>query len=298
MGSRLLIQTYAILGLWTVSLHVQAASLSCTLWNTEKFFEAAGPKDITRCLDAGIDVNARTPLGLTPLHMAAKYGNSPDIVAPLVSAGFKPDDQAKDGWTALHVAASYAKSPELVEAIIEAITKFGGDIDVRTYKGFTPLHLAAGLNKEPGIVNILIKHGADLSSRADFGLTPLHMAAGYSTSPQVVAKLLDKGASLAAKAELGLTPFHWAAAYAKTPEVLSEFLKRGKVDIDFPDASGLTPLHWAAHSQNIDAIDILLTAGADPKIKSSEGQLPWDYIKDNPKLENSQVYWKLKEGLF
>ena len=43
----------------------------CEGWNTDGFFKAVSANDVTSCLSAGADVNARTKDGWTPLHLAA-----------------------------------------------------------------------------------------------------------------------------------------------------------------------------------------------------------------------------------
>ena len=45
--------------------------LDCADWNTETFFEAAKVSDVTLCLQAGADPNARSGGGSTRLHWAA-----------------------------------------------------------------------------------------------------------------------------------------------------------------------------------------------------------------------------------
>ena len=39
---------------------------TCEQWNTKEFFRIATVQDVTACLDAGTDVNARNGLGIGP----------------------------------------------------------------------------------------------------------------------------------------------------------------------------------------------------------------------------------------
>ena len=59
-----LVAVYVALGL-AATLHAQA---DCADWNTEAYFEAAEVSDVTRCLQAGMDLESRAEEGLTPLH--------------------------------------------------------------------------------------------------------------------------------------------------------------------------------------------------------------------------------------
>ena len=45
---------------------------SCEEWNTEEYFQTATVENVTACLDAGADLEARNYLGNTPLHEAAE----------------------------------------------------------------------------------------------------------------------------------------------------------------------------------------------------------------------------------
>ena len=63
------VAVYVALGL-AATLHAQA---DCADWNTGAFFEVAEVSDVTRCLQSGLDPQARGEVGYTPLHWAA-YG--------------------------------------------------------------------------------------------------------------------------------------------------------------------------------------------------------------------------------
>ena len=69
------VAAYVALGL-AATLHAQA---DCADWNTEAYFEAAEVSGVTRCLQAGMDPEARSESGYTPLHWAARFGKSEAI---------------------------------------------------------------------------------------------------------------------------------------------------------------------------------------------------------------------------
>ena len=78
--------------------------------------------------------------------------------------------------------------------------------NARIENGRTPLHTAAGDNKTPEVVKVLLAAGADLEARDVQGATPLHMAAGFSETPEVVKALLDTGADPSTRAADGKLP--------------------------------------------------------------------------------------------
>ena len=59
----------------------------------------------------GAEVMARDNWGETPLHIAARYNASPDVIAALVGHGAEVMTWDKAGWTPLHSAAGYNASP-------------------------------------------------------------------------------------------------------------------------------------------------------------------------------------------
>src|SRR5580700_268650 len=55
------------------------------------------------------------------------------------------------------------------------------------------------------------------------------------------------------------------AARDQNGTALRALLKQ-KVDVNVPDVEGMTPLIWAAHNDDLDAVKLLLSAGANPKL--------------------------------
>lgn len=159
------------LALWIGAPPAMAAVVSCKDWNTKVFFERADATDISRCLKAGADVNARDKYRRTPLYLAARFSKTP--------------------------------------AVVEALLKAGADVNARTEFGSTPLHFAARFSKTPAIVETLLRAGAAVNARNRDGQTPLHVAMEYSKTPAVAA-LLDAGADPAAIDKADKTPWDYA----------------------------------------------------------------------------------------
>lgn len=59
------------------------------------------------------------------------------------------------------------------------------------------------------------------------------------------------------------------------PETVQFYVDNG-VDVNAQDGSGATPLHYAVRGRNLEAVKILLAAGADPNIKDREDLTPFD----------------------
>ena len=202
----------------TAPAHAQA---DCADWNTGAFFEAAEISDVTRCLQAGADLNARTD----------------------------------NRWTALHFAAGMNKNPAVVQALLAA----GADPTARTGNGSTALHFAAGMNVNLADSNINLSDIIMLFSE-DRSL----LLADSNNNRAVIEALLNGGAEPNAQTQSGWTPLHVTAGMNKNPAM----------------------------------IEALLNAGADPKVRDKDDKTPWDYAKDRESLKASDTYWRLNEARF
>ena len=249
---------------------------SCAKWNTEAFFEHAGAADVSRCLKTK-NPNVRNKQGETPLHKAAAYNKTPAVVTALLKAGAGVNARDVYGNTPLLEAANYNNL-----SVILALLNAGAEVNARTPKrkyggGDTPLHNAAGSNKNPAVITALLKAGADVNAREKDGETPLHRA-GRNENPAVITTLLKAEAEVNAQTKDGETPLHWAAWFSKNPAVITALLKAGAdVNARTPKVEyggGETPLHKAGRNENPAVITTLLKAGAEVNAREKDGETP------------------------
>jgi ankyrin repeat protein len=136
--------------------------------------------------------------------------NSQEMDRILKEGKFAINDRDKDGETPLH----YATRAENFNSVSYLLEK-GADPTIRDKVGFTPFDMAAMLNKETKILELLLAHEkVDLDKRDESGRTILQMAIMRS-NVTTARFLLSKGANPNIADENKITLLHWAAKFAK-----------------------------------------------------------------------------------
>ena len=107
-------------------------------------------------LEYEVDVNAQNVLGSTPLNYASRNGhrNDPRVARLLITHGADPNISGPgwDGFTSLHHASINGRV-EIVRLLIE----HGANVEMKDFKGRTPLDVASGIQREE-IVKLLLEH--------------------------------------------------------------------------------------------------------------------------------------------
>lgn len=100
--------------------------------------------DVGALLEAGADVNAVGCWGWTPLHLATRYPCDARVLALLVDAGADVNARTpQDGGTCLHLAASC----DFRRCVAEELLALGAHVNATNANGETPLHLMAQRRK-------------------------------------------------------------------------------------------------------------------------------------------------------
>ncbi|KAL2746190.1 ankyrin repeat and protein kinase domain-containing protein 1-like isoform X1 [Vespula maculifrons] len=215
--------------------------------------------------------------GLTALHVLTRqlaHAQSSKSLHHDYEAALKTLDllakagpvNAKDhqGRSALHILASSTvfdnNHRTEIESLIETLLAAGANPALKNDRGESPLHECL----ECGALNtalLLIPHTSPgIMSR--YGETPLHIAS-RKNYVDMVAKLLEHGEDPSVQDAGGNTPLHLASArgFHRTVSLLvtSPLAQLEKTNLD-----GLTALQVAAESGFVNAVRLLLKAGADP----------------------------------
>lgn len=181
---------------------------------------------------------------------------------------------------------SWRDNPAASLAKIKALLQKGARIDVKA-SGWDPL-AAAIYTGRPDVVDLLIEKKHDVHKPVyDDDVTPLMLAMQLNTSDEdkrqvrrkIVASLLAAGVD----PNVMITPIDSALSFAtnragNSDLELMKILLKGGAKPDFDLRHGLTALFEA--SGNLDAVKLLLNAGANPFPVGSWGGTPLNTVCD------------------
>jgi ankyrin repeat protein len=158
---------------------------------------------------------------------------------------FDINGRDQDGQTLLFFAIR-DNNVDLVKRVLE----IGADPTIRdNRKGFTPFLLTVLLNKDPGILNLLLESGkVDINETTKSGMTALYMAVMDSNTP-TAEFLLTHGANPNVAIKDGCTPLHVAAAYAKDLDIVELLLNHPDVDVNCLNNEGCNALDYAMNNK-------------------------------------------------
>jgi len=223
-------------------------------------------------IEAGATVNRprRYDSGETPMHVAARLGDSDVIAAALRRGAGRPDVQSSSGTTPLHIAAR-ERHASCVDLMCSGARR--GAVNIVDKSQLTPLH--CGVNSSSlAVVRTLLQHGADPNAVDRDGLAPLHYTAATTHSHSgIVDLLIANGANVNIRDSQRRTPLHLAAAVGNA--VVVRFLLSVGADVDAVERIlGETPVNIAAAYGRYEAMLELCEAGCDVNIADKHGVAP------------------------
>ncbi|XP_029438099.1 palmitoyltransferase ZDHHC13 isoform X2 [Rhinatrema bivittatum] len=188
----------------------------------------------------------------------------------LVEAGYDVRQPDKENVTLLHWAAINNRQ-ELVKYLISKgaiVDQLGGDLNS------TPLHWAIRQGHLQMVI-LLLSYGADPSLIDGEGYCSIHLAVLFQHMP-IIAYFLSKGQSIDTPDIHGITPLILSVKQIIGPEPTGFLLKFNPSLNAVDKLQKNTALHWAILSGNINAVDLLLAAGANCDVQNAKGETPLD----------------------
>lgn len=149
------------------------SSLDSAFRNLRKLMKHEKVKDVRRFLKKDLSLINKSDInGITPLHIATYYQDS-NLVKFLIQKGAAPDLRTRDGFTPLHIAV-YKGDFRIVDLLLS--TK---EVDVNratTEDNYSPLHIGVRFSSPQNILERLVQAAANVNNRTKRGRTPLHIA--------------------------------------------------------------------------------------------------------------------------
>jgi len=195
------------------------------------------------------------------------------------------NEKDKFGWTAIHWNSVWCR-----KNVVKVMLKHGVDVNKRTRRGLTPLHLSMRLSygdRSREFINYLIDNGAGLNNQDKYGWTPLHEAIVEGNKLGVAALVL-RGADVNTKNNKGDGSLHVAVLTASI-DVIEILVNHDKLNINSKNNNGWTPLHVAAFTGRQDVAEILLENGAEINAKDNSNLTPLQTASINGKERMVQL---------
>lgn len=214
-------------------------------------------------LNSGADVNERNKDGVAPLELAIENKNKTHIK---FYAEHNADINSKDqkGNTPLIMALKETDSSEnTLEIILNKKNINSIDSD-----GNTPLITAIQVNANQEKIQYILSLTDDVNARNSAGNTALYLTV-LKNRKAIGEKLLAKNADIFSTNNRNNSPLSQAF---KNPQIM-EWLITSKTIKD-TDGIGNTALHYASEWGYSDAVETLITKGANKEAKNANGETP------------------------
>ncbi len=221
----------------------------------------------TQIVADGANVNKKNPDNVSPLFLATEHKHQP-IVAFLLSKGANVDEKnGPTGISALYKAC-YNGSLDIVTTLVDA----GANVNFKSLTGFTLLYVAVQ-NEHKQVVEYLLSKGVNVDEKnTESGYTALYLACD-SGSLDIAKILVDAGANVNLKTNEDYSPL-FNSVRSKNLLLVEYLLSKGAVIDEKNGKIGLTPLYKACYDGSLDIATVLVDAGADINLKSTEGFAP------------------------
>jgi ankyrin repeat protein len=210
----------------------------------------------------GVDVNAPTADGTTPLHWAV-YRNEERLVRRLLDAGADANRTNRYGVPPLALACTNANAA-LVRLLIAA------GADPKAAPAGEPVLLTAARTGSLEAVEAIVAAGADVdATEALRGQTAL-MWAAVENHNDIARYLLTRGAAVDARSKARYTALMFAAREGNLD--IARLLVAGGADVNAAAPNGSTVLRMAVDELQYTTAGFLLEGGADPDVTNKAGE--------------------------
>uniref|UniRef100_A0A0X3PQ03 Death domain-containing protein n=1 Tax=Schistocephalus solidus TaxID=70667 RepID=A0A0X3PQ03_SCHSO len=238
------------------------------------------------------NINVKTNLNRTALHMAASQGNL-EAVQLLVKAKILIDTVDKHGMTPLFWAAF----KDQVNVVLYLLQR-GAEPGRRTKRGYSLLHVIAKADAIKTMEALLRrKKITNLTEYDNDDMTPLMIAA--SSGSILATTVLSKLGHIEDHIDQHQRNLLHLAVLSGSPDVVAVLCQNptSSALINEFDEDGMTPLQYAVRDLNYDCVEILLAHEAKPNLKSPKSTFPLITAAQKGDLEMVRILISGKAGI-
>ncbi|HVI42788.1 MAG TPA: ankyrin repeat domain-containing protein [Anaerovoracaceae bacterium] len=244
----------------------------------ENIIKKKDPAEFNWWLSNVSDVNALTPNGYTAFDCAIAYGQIEKIDA-LLDGGANPNISS------------------LQNTMTDGTKKWALPFEMMCNRWHDISHKEKSLAEDVFVK--LVRQISDMNGVLEDGANILHKALQYGVPDKVIDAILKLGADVNLSDRWKVSPLHYASSLRSVELLISH-----GADVNAQDNSGWTALHFAASRNDTEVARLLLEAGVDTTLKTTEGETaaeifnPFcdDEVNDCAELINSYEERQRLEG--
>ena len=136
---------------------------------------------------------------------------------------------------------------------------------------------AAEIGDMNEVTVLLRKHGEPVNAPGGNHNVPALIYAASNGNSDLMSLLISSGADANCSDAFKTTPMHYCCRLGLT-DIASRLIDEAGAAVNRQDVNGATPLHLAAHYGHLEAVQLLLSHGADPTIRNVFGKMPSDLL--------------------
>jgi len=222
------------------------------------------PKELFRLSEILMDEDTSRGLNTMKFGIRLKRKKDKDFVV----IGFE-DEDTREMWVRLIGITVQSAITDLAQKNPGSESKLTYGWSTQLHQGNLHYHVWESQESE---ARDLIEEGAEVNLKNNELLTPLHLAiCAEKPVLAIVSLLMDAKADPGIKDKDGETSFHLALAKGMD-DALQLLCRSDGANANAPNAAGVTPLETAVRLSNIDAVEMLLEAKADPMHLTNAGR--------------------------